>query len=188
MAIQCSVFCAVSLDGFIARKDGTLDWLMGSDPNASGPPPDSGYDAFINSVDYVVLGRNTFDVVLKIMTDKWFYPKPVYVLTHHPPTELPELVKGKVEFGSHSPAELVAFMEKRGAERLYIDGGKTIQELLRAGLIDDLRIGQIPVLIGDGIPLFGSLTNDVKLKIVSSRVFASGGAIQTTYQVIKPGT
>ena len=57
MAVQCSVFCAVSLDGFIARKDGTLDWLMGSDPNASGPPPDSGYDTFISSVDYIVLGR-----------------------------------------------------------------------------------------------------------------------------------
>src|SRR5262245_38345719 len=162
MAIQCSVFCAVSLDGFIARKDGTLDWLMGSDPNASGPPPDTGYDAFINSVDYIVLGRNTFDVVLNMITDNWFYPKPVYVLTHHPPTQLPELVKGKVEFASHLPSELVALLENRGARRLYIDGGKTVQEFLRAGLIDDPRIGQIPVLIGDGIPLFGSVPTDIK--------------------------
>jgi dihydrofolate reductase len=147
----------------------------------------SQYDLFVSSVDYIVLGRNTFDVVLKMITDKWFYSKPVYVLTHHPPTQLPELANGKVEFGSHSPVELVVLMEKRGAKRLYIDGGKTIQEFLRARLIDELTITQVPVLIGDGIPLFGSVPQDVKLEIVSSRIQASGGAIQTTYRVIKPG-
>jgi dihydrofolate reductase len=183
MPIRCSVFCATSIDGFIARKDGSLDWLMGSDPNSPGPPPESGYEAFMDSVDYVILGRNTFDVVLKMMTSTWFYRKPVHVLTHRPIT-LPEMLKGKVEFGSHTPVETVAMMEKRGAKRLYIDGGKTVQSFLRVGLIDDLTIGQIPILIGEGIPLFGSLPRDIKLEIESSRV-QTVGAIQTTFRVLR---
>lgn len=182
--MQCSVFCGVSLDGFLARKDGSLDWLMGSDPESSGPPPDSGFNAFMASVDYVILGRNTYDIVLKMTKDSWFYSKPVYVLTHRP-IVIPDIAKGKVEFGAHTPAELVALMERRGAKRLYVDGGKTVQEFLRAGLIDDLTIGQIPVLIGDGIPLFGTLPKDVKLEIVSSFIQAGGGATQTTYRVVR---
>ena len=75
---RCSVFCAVSLDGFIARKDGSFDWLKSAE--ADLPPADTGYDAFMATVDHVVLGRNTFDVVLP-MSDTWFYSKPVYVLT-----------------------------------------------------------------------------------------------------------
>jgi dihydrofolate reductase len=183
--VRCSVFCAMSLDGYIARKDDSLDWLIGSDPADSGPPPDSGYNEFMASVDHVVLGRNTFDVVLKMMPDRWFYTKPVYVLTHRPPKKLPAIAKGKVEFGSLPPKKLVALMRKRGAKRLYIDGGRTVQSFLRAGLIDDLTIGHIPVLIGRGIPLFGPLKKDIRLEIVSSRVQMSGGAVQTVYRVAK---
>lgn len=181
MALRCSVFCAVSLDGFIARKDGALDWLRPAE--AALPPADTGYDAFMASVDYVVMGRNTFDVVLG-MSDAWFYSKPVYVLTTRP-LALPERLKGKVESGRRSPAELVALMEKRGATRLYVDGGKTIQDFLQAGLIDDLVLTQIPVLIGEGIPLFGPLGKDLRLSIESSRVLG-GGAVQTTYRVPRP--
>jgi dihydrofolate reductase len=75
-------------------------------------------------------------------------------------------------------------MERRGAKRLYVDGGKTIQDFLRAGLIDDLVITRIPVLIGSGIPLFGSLDRDIALKIESSRVLG-GGAVQTAYRVVR---
>ncbi len=178
MTVRCSVFCAVSLDGFIARKDGALDWLKPAESTL--PPADTGYTAFMDSVDYVVVGRNTFDVVLS-MGEAWFYPKPVYVLTSRP-LELPSRVKSQVEFGRRTPVELVALMEKRGATRLYVDGGKTIQDFLKAGLIDDLVLTQIPILIGDGIPLFGPLGKDVRLTIESSRVL-SGGAVQTTYRV-----
>src|SRR4051812_35708004 len=114
--MQCSVFCAVSLDGYLARKSGAFDFLpqSGSETGSgSQPGEDYGFDAFISTVDYVVMGRNTFDVVLK-MSEPWFYPKPVYVLTNRP-LELPAHLKGKVESGSHSPEELVALMEKRGA-------------------------------------------------------------------------
>jgi len=95
---------------------------------------------------------------------------------------VPERLKGKVESGRHTPADLVALMEGRGAKRLYVDGGKTIQAFLRAGLIGDLVLTQIPVLLGSGIPLFGLLEKDVALTIESSRVL-SGGAVQTTYRI-----
>ena len=180
MGIRCSVFCAVSLDGFIARRDGAIDWLKPAESNL--PPADTGFDAFMASVDYVVMGRNTFEVVLK-MEGPWFYPKPVYVLTTRP-LDVPPRAQGKVESGRHTPAELIALMERRGAKRLYVDGGKTIQEFLRAGLIDDLVITQIPVLLGTGIPLFGPLERDVALEIESSRVLG-GGAVQTTFRVVR---
>jgi dihydrofolate reductase len=180
MTVRCSVFCAVSLDGFIARKDGALDWLKPAESTL--PPADTGFDAFMASVDFVVMGRNTFDVVLG-MSGPWFYSKPVYVLTTRP-LDVPPRAQGKVEFGRHSPEELVALMERRGAKRLYVDGGKTIQDFLRAGLIDDLVITRIPVLIGSGIPLFGSLDRDIALKIESSRVLG-GGAVQTAYRVVR---
>lgn len=180
MTIRCSVFCAVSLDGFIARRDHSLDWLKPAE--AELPPADTGYDAFMATVDYVVMGRNTFDVVLG-MSETWFYPKPVVVLTTRP-LALPDRLKGKVEAGRNSPQEIVALMEQRGAKRLYVDGGKTIQEFLNAGLIDDLVLTRIPVLIGDGIPLFGPLAKDVKLTLESSRVLV-GGAVQSTYRVVR---
>jgi dihydrofolate reductase len=178
--MRCSVFCAVSLDGFIARPDGAIDWLKPAEDNL--PPADTGFDAFMASVDYVVMGRNTFEVVLA-MPGPWFYTKPVYVLTTRP-LDVPPRAQGKVESGRHTPSELIALMEKRGAKRLYIDGGKTIQQFLKAGLIDDLCITQIPVLIGSGIPLFGPLERDVALKIDSSRVLG-GGAVQTTWRVVR---
>lgn len=184
MKPRCSVFCAVSLDGYLARKDHSLDWLTGGDPD-SAPPADSGYDAFMDSVDYVILGRNTFDVVLGMMKDgPWYYRKPVYVLTSRP-LDLPDALKGKVESGRHTPAELVALMEGRGARRLYIDGGKTVTDFLRAGLIDDITLGQIAVLIGSGIRLFGDLPGDIRLKIDRSFVQQDGSAVQTTYTVVR---
>ncbi|HUR38285.1 MAG TPA: dihydrofolate reductase family protein [Planctomycetota bacterium] len=178
MSVRCSVFCAVSLDGFIARKDGALDWLKTAE--AELPPADTGYTDFIASVDWVVIGRRTYEVVER-MDEAWFYPKPVYVLTTRK-LRIPSRLKKSVEFGSRTPKNLVALMEKRGAKRLYVDGGKTIQGFLRAGLIDDLILTRIPVLIGEGIPLFGPLKRDVALTLASSRLL-KGGAVQTTYRV-----
>ena len=180
MSVRCSAFCAVSLDGFLARRDGALDWLKSAE--AELPPADTGFDAFMAFVDYVVLGRNTFDVVLG-MSGSWFYSKPVYVLTTRT-LDLPEHLKDKVESGRPTPQELIALMERRGAKRLYVDGGRTIRQFLDAGLLDDLVLTRIPVLIGDGISLFGPRSKDVTLTVESSRVLA-GGAVQTTYRVVK---
>ena len=180
MSVRCSVFCAVTLDGFIARKDGALDWLKPAE--AELPPADTGYNDFIASVDWVVIGRRTYEAVEQ-MGEAWFYPKPVYVLTTRR-LRIPTRLKKSVEFGAQTPKGLVALMEKRGAKRLYVDGGKTIQGFLRAGLIDDLIVTQIPVLIGEGIPLFGPLGKDVSLVLDSSRILG-GAAVQTTYRVVK---
>jgi dihydrofolate reductase len=136
----------------------------------------------MSAVDVVVMGRNTFDVVLG-MSGPWFYSKPVYVLTSRP-LDVPDRLKGKVEVGRHSPRDLVALMERRGAKRLYVDGGRTIQDFLNAGLIEDLVLTRIPVLIGEGIPLFGPLAKDVNLAVESSRTL-NGGAVQTTYRVVR---
>ena len=138
------------------------------------------------SVDYVVMGRRTFEVMLKFTKDSWYYSKPVFVLTHRPPPDLPAIVRDKaIEFGSHTPRDLVAMLGKRGARRLYVDGGQVIQAFMREDLIDELTLTRVNVIIGEGIPLFGSLPRDVKVAIERSFVLSGGAAVQTVYRVVR---
>jgi dihydrofolate reductase len=168
-----SVFIARSLDGYIARKDGALDWLPEE-------PEDHGYTEFMASVDAYVMGRGTYDTVLGF--GAWPLGKtPVFVATSRPlPEPLPE--GSRVEPVSGDPAAIVAALAARGIERLYVDGGKTIQQFLRVGLIQRLIITTIPVLLGGGIPLFGALPADVKLRHVHTRSFPSG-LVQSEYAI-----
>ena len=176
--MKASVFIATSLDGFIARENGDIDWLMGDEEESE---EDYGFEEFMDTVDYLVMGRNTFEKVLSF--DEWLYgDTPVVVLTHREP-EIPERLTGSVEVMSGSPGEIVHRLSARGAEHLYIDGGKTIQGFLRAGLIQRLTISTIPVLIGTGIPLFGPLSQDIKLTLVKTRQYP-GGMIQSEYEVL----
>ena len=150
--MKTSVFIATSLDGFIARPDGGLDWL--GDPPEDGAE-DYGHKKFMDTVDVLVMGRNTYEKVLTF--SEWPYgSEPVVVLSHHP-LQIPESITEFVETMSCSPVELVSLLSERGAKHLYVDGGKTIQSFLEAGLIQRLIITRIPVLIGGGIPLFGPL-------------------------------
>ena len=167
-----SVFIATSLDGFIAREDGGLDWL----PADGGEP--HGYDEFIATVDAIVMGRKTFEIVLGF--DPWPYgPKPVIVLSGNP--RRLRAPKGVAcEFMSGSPQEIVDRLAQRGMKHLYIDGGVTIQRFLAAGLIQRMIITRIPVLLGSGIPLFGPLPHDVRLRHVTTRSFSSG-MVQSEY-------
>jgi dihydrofolate reductase len=180
---DCSVFCGISLDGFLAKPDGDLDWMKGSgEDDASGG--DHGYEAFVSGIDTLVWGRKTFE---KVMTfDKWYHgDKRVVVLSGKPLDLGPARERGgKVEQMSGTPAEVVAKLGASGAKHLYIDGGLTVQAFLRAGLIHRIIVSQLPVLIGQGIPLFGPLDNDIRLKLVSSRIFP-GGMVQSEYQVLK---
>src|SRR5215217_2895797 len=159
--MKASVFIATSLDGFIARQDGALDWL----PKGGGEP--HGYDEFMATVDALVIGRKTFETVLAF--DAWPYgTKPVVVLS----TTLSELrvPDGAVcEVMAGAPREIVTRLIQRGMKHLYIDGGVTIRGFLKAGLIQRLIITRIPVLLGSGIPLFGSLSRDVRLDHVATR-------------------
>lgn len=178
-----SAFLATSLDGFIAREDGSLDWLQGS--GESDEPPtdeDHGYRAFMTDIDAIVMGRDTYEKVRTF--DAWPYEKPVVVLTHRD-LEVPEELAGRVEAMAGPLAEVVAALAERGLRRLYVDGGRTIQGFLDAGLLDEITISRVPVLIGTGIPLFGPVRADIALRHVSTRTF-EGGMVQSTYEVERP--
>lgn len=172
--MKSSVFIATSLDGFIARPDGALDWL----PADGGE--EHGYAAFMASVDALVIGRHTYDTVLGF--DAWPYgDKRVFVLSTRP---LPPPPAGAiVEQMAGEPADIVARLETRGVQHAYVDGGITVQRFLRAGLIERLIITRVPVLIGTGIPLFGDLPQDVLLGHVRTRQYATG-LVQSEYVVL----
>jgi dihydrofolate reductase len=172
--MSASVFIATSLDGYIARPDGALDWL----PHDGGEP--HGYEEFIATVDVIVIGRKTFETVLTF--DAWPYgTKPVVVLSTKP--SAPKAPAGAVcEMMSGTPAEIVARLAARGMTHLYVDGGVTIQGFLEAGLIQRLIVTRIPVLLGSGIPLFGPLSRDVRLQHVVTRAFPSG-MVQSEYLI-----
>jgi len=171
--MKASVFIATSLDGFIARSNGALDWL----PPGGGEP--HGYDEFIASVDALVIGRKTFETVLAF--DTWPYgAKPVFALSTH--TLAPAPPGAVVERLSGDPAEIVSQLSARGIRHVYVDGGITIQRFLQAGLIQRLIITRVPVLIGEGIPLFGATHHDIELKHIATRHYASG-LVQSEYAV-----
>jgi len=170
------VYIACSLDGFIARENAALDWLPGSD--GSSGDEDYGYHAFYDSVDAIVMGRNTYEFVSGI--EPWPYVgKRVIVLSSKYKRDETLIAEG-VEGISSSPDELIQQLISENVKHLYIDGGKTIQGFLRAGAIDEMTITRVPVLIGSGIPLFGSLTGDLHFKHISTRSFENG-FVQSTY-------
>jgi dihydrofolate reductase len=169
-----SVFVGTSLDGFIARTNGDLDFL----PPGGGEP--HGYDEFIASVDAIVIGRKTFETVLTL--GPWPYSKKrVVVLSSHP-VDLSAATGAEVEQMAGPPAQIVAQLAATGAHHLYVDGGITVQQFLRAGLVQRLIITRVPVLIGAGIPLFGALPHDIQLRHVGTRQYASG-LVSSEYQV-----
>jgi dihydrofolate reductase len=171
--MKASVFVGTSLDGFIARANGSFDFL----PPGGGEP--HGYDEFMATVDALVIGRNTFDVVLKFPS--WPYgKKPVFVLS--PRALAPAPAGAVVERMSGDPAEIASRLSARGIQHAYVDGGITIQRFLRSGLIQRIIITRVPVLIGSGIPLFGSVPRDILLKHVATRHYASG-LVQSEYEV-----
>jgi dihydrofolate reductase len=172
--MTASVFVGTSVDGFIARVNGGLDWL----PEGGGEP--HGYDEFMAGVDTIVIGRKTFDTVLAF--EAWPYgDKRVVVLSNHP-VDLSGVRGGKVEQMSGAPADIAARLAASDARHVYVDGGITIQGFLREGLIDRLVITRVPVLIGEGIPLFGALPHDVRLRHIATRHFPSG-LVQSEYHL-----
>src|SRR5438270_1082197 len=173
--MKASVFVGTSLDGFIARRNGDFDFL----PAGGGEP--HGYNEFIASVDAIVIGRNTFEKVLTL--GPWHYGDKRVVVLSSRPVDLSAARGGVVEQMAGPPAQIVAKLAATGAHHLYVDGGITIQEFLRAGLIQRLIITRVPVLIGDGIPLFGSLPRDIRLRHVATRQYPSG-LVSSEYHVV----
>lgn len=174
--MRTSVFCGVSVDGFLARTDDGLDFL----DVGRGVP--HGYDAFFASVDTLVIGRKTYQVVQRF--GGWPYAGKRVVVLSRRRLRPPVHEGARVEHMRGRPARILKHLEKTGARHVYVDGGVTIQRFLRAGLIDRLIVTRVPVLIGRGIPLFGALSSDVKLRHVRTRAFRRG-LVQSEYRVVK---
>lgn len=171
-AVKISVFAGVSLDGFLARKNHDIDFL----PEGGN----EGYEEFIASVDAIVIGRNTFEKVLSF--GGWAYgKKPVFVLSSRP-VDLSVVDGGIVEQLRGEPADIAGELERRGFSHLYVDGGETVQRFLRAGLVTRIVVTHVPVLIGEGIPLFGPLPHDIMLQHLGTKTLG-GGLVTSEYSI-----
>ena len=198
MKPKCSVYMGSSLDGFIARKDGGIDWLDFDSPDESGNNErgnddsgaddssyeDYGFAEFMETVDLLLMGRHTFELLLTF--DEWIYGDTHLTVLSNTlgPEAIPARMEGKVSITSGKPAEILEELAEKGVQHVYVDGGITVQAFIAAGLIDEITIGLIPVLIGDGIPLFGPLDSDVHLQHIATRSFPSG-LVQVKYRTLK---
>lgn len=172
--MKISVFCGVSVDGFLARPDHSLDFL-----DTGGQEP-HGFEEFYGGVDVVVIGRKTFEVVLTF--GEWSYGKKPVIVLSSGVLNFSSVKDGVVEQMSGEPAEIVAKLKDRGFKHVYVDGGITIQRFLVAGLVDRMVITRVPVLIGAGIPLFGPLPRDISLRHVATRCY-KGDLVQSEYEL-----
>jgi dihydrofolate reductase len=170
-----SVFIGTSLDGFIARPNGQYDFL----PADGGEP--HGYNEFIATVDALVIGRKTFEIVLAL--PEWPYGNRQVIVLSTRPLDFSTMRGRRVEQMSGPPAEIAASLAARGLKHVYVDGGLTVQGFLRAGLVQRITITRVPVLIGEGIPLFGSLPHDVHLRHIATQSYASG-LVKSEYEVV----
>jgi dihydrofolate reductase len=175
--LDTSVFVGVSVDGFMARLDGSHDFL----PEGGGEP--HGYDEFIATVDTLVIGRKTFEAVRAL--GQWPYGDRRVVVLSSGPLDFSSVRGGRLERMSGPPGEIAARLEAQGARHAYVDGGLTIQAFLRAGLVRRLVVTRVPVLVGTGIPLFGPLPGDLRLEHVATQAYASG-LVKSEYRVAGP--
>jgi dihydrofolate reductase len=162
------VYIATSLDGYIARKDGNLDWLN-EIPKVE--LNDFGFTAFMNRIDAIIMGRNTFETVVSF--NEWVYIKPVFVLSRTL-NAMPKEYIGKAEIIKGNLNEIIEGLNKRGFNDLYIDGGKTIQGFLEEDLIDELIITRVPIILGSGIPLFGQMKTEILFYHVKTESYKNG--------------
>ena len=170
----CSVYIATSLDGFIARENGGIDWLS----MVERPGEDYGFKKFFDSVDTMVMGRTTYDTVLRL--DAWSYTgKRCVILTH-----TSGVSRHGEEFDSGDVAELVGRLGAEGSQRIYVDGGAVIAQFFAAKLIDEVTVSVIPILLGEGRALAPKIGHDVRLELTEHRAFESG-LVQLTYRVMK---
>lgn len=174
---SAEVFIATSLDGFIARPDGDILWLT-SRPVPEGE--DFGYAAFLDGVGAMVMGRESFEKVLTF--PEWPYKTPVVVLSRTPDrVTVPAALEDKVRVTTNPPRAVLEELQAKGVTRVYIDGGQTIRSFLAEGLVRRMIVTLIPVLLGQGRPLWGHGAGDVELTLVTSR-FWGNGFVQVEYR------
>lgn len=183
--LKCSVYIATSADGYIATPDGGVDWLhTAGNPEADMRGNDMGFDAFIRSVDCMVMGRKCMEMIagMNLTPEQWLYgDMPIFVLSHSV-KEPPENLRGKVKIHPGSIQALLEKLENQGYQHAYIDGGATITSFLNLKLIDEMIITKAPLLLGEGIPLFGKIDTPIKLENAEASAFANN-FIQIRYCV-----
>jgi dihydrofolate reductase len=184
--MKCSVYIATSVDGYIAREDGSVDWLhsAGNQEADMGENEDMGFGKFINSVDCLIMGRNCMEVIsnMNLTAEQWPYGDVRIIALSNTLKEPPENMKDKVEIYSGDLLELIAKLEHEGFKHAYIDGGKTIQSFLNLKRINEMTLTHIPILLGEGKPLFGKTTQDIKLEQPKATVFPND-LVQIHYKV-----
>lgn len=174
--IKVSVFVATSVDGYLARPDGSLDWLPPGEPGGE----DYGYQEFYATVDAVVMGRKTYEVCESF--EQWPYSgKRVVVWSRRLSTRSPAF-DGQLEFSARPPRDLLGSLEEAGVRHVYADGGATIQAFLAEGLVNEITVTCVPILLGQGVALFGRLERDIRLHLLRTRAFPDG-LVQSTYAV-----
>lgn len=159
------IYIATSLDGYIADKDGGLDWLHENPPTEGD---DCGFGEFIARVDAIVMGRKTYETVLSF--GQWPYTIPVFVLSNT------LKIADKAEIISGSPSDIIKTLDNKGYKNLYIDGGKTIQSFLKEDLIDEMIITVIPKILGEGVPLFEKGLGPLNFKAYKTEMLSIGSA------------
>jgi dihydrofolate reductase len=172
--MKTTVYVGTSLDGFIARKDGDIDWLV----KYQNKEVHDSYNEFISRIDAMVIGRGTYEKVLSF--PEWPYEKKVFVLSTSL-KQIPGTLNEKATLVAMKPAELLNYLSDKGFSNIYIDGGKVIQSFLREDLVDELIITKVPELIGTGIPLFGYLDNDLRFEHIKTNIY-SDGLVKSQYK------
>ena len=184
--MKCSVYIAISVDGFIAKEDGSVDWLhtAGNVDVDMGDQSDMGFSEFIESVDCLIMGRGCMEAIANfdLTPEQWPYGNARVIVLSNTLNQPPDNLKDKVEVYSGDLRQLVANLEKEGFAHAYIDGGKTIQSFLNLKLIDDMTLTRVPVILGGGIPLFGKTTQDINLENARARAFPND-FVQLQYTV-----
>ena len=184
--MKCSVYIATSADGFIARNDGSVDWLMtaGKQDVDLADEADMGFNAFMASVDCMIMGRKCMEVIaaMNLTDEQWPYGDTHIVVLSNTLKESPSSLPKTLEMYSGDLNSLVTRLENEGFKHAYVDGGTTIQAFINLELINEMTITRAPVLLGAGIPLFGKTTKDITLEQSSVKGFAND-FIQEFYQV-----
>jgi dihydrofolate reductase len=179
VVITGHVFIAASIDGFIARSDGNLDWLM----KQSTEGENHGYDEFMDSVDGLIMGRGSYEKVLTF--GEWPYTKPVVVLSRSlNQQDIREDLVGRVRIANCTPEQIMQKLTNEGWRQVYVDGGRVIQSFLRDGLIKNIVLTRVPILLGSGISLFGDIDHDIDLIHLETKSYPSG-LVCSAYEVVE---
>lgn len=183
--MKCSVYIATSADGYIAAADGSVDWLhTAGNKDVDMGSEDMGFKAFMDSVDCMIMGRKCMEMIssMNLSPEQWVYGDMRIIVLSNTVKEAPENLREKIEMYSGDINELIQNLERSGLKHAYIDGGSTITTFINLKLINEMIITKIPVLLGDGIPLFGKIDKIVKLEKAEAKAYQNG-FIQIKYSV-----